>query len=76
MQKLSLDKTGVYILHDRKGWEGKKMKIYKHNLFKNKKKMINNVYFYTVANICKGEQKDLRKGGGNIIFDVKYKPLN
>ena len=52
------------------------MKIYKHNLFKNKKKMINNVYFYTVANICKREQKDLRKGGGNIIFDVKYKPLN
>ena len=51
------------------------MKIYKHNLFKNKKKMINNVYFYTVANICKGEQKDLRKGGGNIIFDVKYRPL-
>ena len=42
---------------------------------KNKKKMINNVYFYTVANICKGEQKDLRKGGGNIIFDVKYRPL-
>ena len=67
------DKRGLY---DKYGKDGNTGNIDIYIGYRPLKKMINNVYFYTVANICKGEQKDLRKGGGNIIFDVKYKPLN
>ena len=33
------------------------------------------VYFNTLENICKRGKNMISEGGGNIIFDVKYRPL-